>query len=121
MLYMNRLALLSVFLMILVLPFCTTSKKAAGNHKKEAPKISYAVDIAPIMQERCTPCHFPDGGKRKFLDTYAAVSANIDDILYRIELPADSTGFMPFKSKKEPLSDSLIQVIKLWKEQQMPD
>lgn len=92
--------------------------------KKDAPPVvvvSYAKDVAPILIDRCTPCHFPDGGKKKFLDTYTAVSTNIDDIIYRIELPADSSKFMPFKSKKPPLSDSLIQVFKLWKETGMAE
>jgi hypothetical protein len=68
------------------------------------------------MAERCTPCHFPDGGKKKFLDTHTAVRDNIEDILYRIQLPIDSSDFMPWKSKKPPLSDSLVQVIRVWKD-----
>jgi hypothetical protein len=117
---MQRLILITVLFTILLLPFCTTSKKAVGDNKMTEPKISYALDIAPILADRCAPCHFP-GGKKKFLDTYTAVSTQIDDILYRIQLPTDSSAFMPFKSKKPPLSDSLIQVIKLWKTQQMPN
>jgi hypothetical protein len=81
--------------------------------------VSYERDVAPIMIDRCTPCHFPDGGKKKFLDTYAAVSANIDDIISRVEMHPDSSKFMPFKSKKAPLNDSLVQVIKVWKESGM--
>ena len=84
------------------------------------PKVSYVTDIAPIIAERCSPCHFP-GGKKLFLDTYAAVSENFDDIIRRVELPVDAEGFMPFKSKKEPLSDSLIHVLKVWKSQKMPN
>jgi hypothetical protein len=55
-------------------------------------------------------CHFPDGGKRNFLDTYAAVKGNIDDNIVRAQLPPDSAEFMLWKSKKPPLSDSLIAV-----------
>lgn len=106
---------------LLILPFCTTTRKAAGDKKKTEPLLSYSADIAPILQDRCAPCHFPNGGKRKFLDTYAAVADNYDDILYRVQLPVDSSGFMPFKSKKAPLNDSLIQVLRLWKAQQMPN
>jgi len=102
----------------LFLQFCSSSRSTASSVKKnmEADIVSYESDIAPIMHARCTPCHFPDGGKKKFLDTYAAVSDNIDDIITRIELPADSARFMPFKSKKEPLNDSLVMVFKTWKE-----
>jgi len=117
---MKRITILSLFLAIVCLPFCTTSKKAAGDKKMTEPTVSYVTDVAPILQERCTPCHYP-GGKKKFLDTYAAVSENIDDIIHRVELPVDAEGFMPFKSKKEPLSDSLINVLKVWKSQKMPN
>ena len=44
---------------------------------------------------------------------------NIDDIIRRVKLPHDHPEFMPFKSKKEPLSDSLINVLVVWKEQGM--
>ena len=104
------------------LQFCSTAKSATGK-KDTGPVVAYTYskDVAPIMQARCTPCHFPDGGKKKFLDTHAAVSANIDDILRRVQLPMDSTAFMPFKSKKPALSDSLIQVLKVWKENGMAE
>lgn len=81
---------------------------------------SYTADVAPIIQDRCSPCHFPETGKKKFLDTYQAARDNIDSMLYRVQLPVDHPKFMPFKSKKEPLSDSLINVLKLWKEQNFP-
>lgn len=84
------------------------------------PAVTYAADVAPIIQDRCTPCHFPETGKKKFLDTYVAARDNIDSILYRVQLPKDHPKFMPFKSKKEPLSDSLINVLKLWKAQEFP-
>jgi hypothetical protein len=114
--YILVLLIISAFL---ILPFCTTAKKARG--EKAEARFSYVTDIAPVMQVHCSPCHFPDGGKQKFLDTYASVSMRIDDILYRVQLPTDSLRFMPFKSKKEPLNDSLIQVFKHWKSQQMPN
>jgi hypothetical protein len=82
--------------------------------------LSWQKDISPVMQIHCSPCHFPETGKKKFLDTYTATRDNIDSILYRVQLPPDNPKFMPFKSKKEPLSDSLIQIFKLWKVQGMP-
>ena len=109
-------ALISVF----ALPFCSTSKNASGK-KKEVVLMSYQTDISPILQVHCTPCHFPvAGGKKAPLDSYEAARTNIDAILYRVQLPATDMKFMPFMSKKEPLSDSLIQVIKLWKDQETP-
>ena len=102
-----------------ILQFCTTTKNAAGKNMKE-PAVTYVADIEPIIKERCTPCHFPESGKKKFLDTYAAARDNIDSILFRVQLPTTHPKFMPFKSKKEPLSDSLITVLKNWKAQDFP-
>ena len=113
---MKKLIVPALFITTMVLPFCTTTKNAAGKMQT----VSYKADVAPILQERCTPCHFPDGGKRRFLDTYLAVQNNFDSIIYRVELPPDHPDFMPFKSKKPPLSDSLINVLKTWREQDFP-
>ncbi len=110
------LALLSAF----ALPFCSTSKNASGK-KNKVMMLSYQTDISPIFQVHCAPCHFPvAGGNKKPLDNFEAVKANVDAILFRVQLPATDPKFMPFMSKKTPLSDSLIQVIKLWRDQQMP-
>lgn len=105
---------LFLFSAILILPYCTTVKKSAA--VTTVPSYTYVSDVAPIIQARCTPCHFPETGKKKFLDTHEAVSSTIDDILYRVQLPHDNPKFMPFKNKKEPLSDSLVMVLKVWKE-----
>ncbi len=107
---------LVLFLLLgcLALQFCATGKRSTAA-KMSKPVPGYAEDVAPVMKAHCSPCHFPDGGKKKFLDTYAAVRDNIDEIIYRVQLPRDSMRFMPFKGKKEPLSDSLIQVLREWK------
>jgi hypothetical protein len=111
---MKKQLLLFVFISAILLPYCTTTRKTMADQK--VPAYTYTKDIAPVMRERCTPCHFPDGGKKKFLDTYSATTANVDDILYRIQLPQDSARFMPWKLKKPALSDSLVQVFKTWRE-----
>jgi hypothetical protein len=112
---MRKLFIITLFFSFLILPFCTISKKAAST----STGISYERDIAPIISDRCTPCHFPDRGKKKFLDTYGAVRNNIDDIIARVQMDPSEEEFMPFKSKKEPLSDSLIQVLVSWKDSGM--
>ena len=115
---MKKLTLLGLILVsVCILPYCKTTKQAAGKPKS----VTYTADVAPILADRCTPCHFPESGKKKFLDTYAAVQTNIDDILMRVQLPKEDPKFMPFKSKKEPLSDSLIMVLKTWKETGMTE
>ncbi|MEZ5059411.1 MAG: hypothetical protein R2879_20450 [Saprospiraceae bacterium] len=108
---MRNLFILLFFAGIFFLANCSVSKKASSSSA-----ISYERDIAPIMLDRCTPCHYPDQGKKKFLDTYGAVKTNIDEIIARVKMDPSEKEFMPFKSKKEPLSDSLIQVFVTWKE-----
>ncbi|MCF7806918.1 MAG: hypothetical protein K9M49_01470 [Candidatus Marinimicrobia bacterium] len=83
--------------------------------------ISYAANLKPIMLESCTPCHFPEKGKKELLDTYDATARFIDDIIYRIQLPTDSTEFMPYKSKKMPLTVDQIQLFIDWRDAGMPD
>lgn len=73
----------------------------------------------PVMQASCTPCHFPPGGKKEALDSYEAVSKNIDAVIERIKLPQSDIKFMPFKLKKPALTDSAINVLVQWKEQGM--
>jgi hypothetical protein len=117
---MKKLLFLCLIFSAALFQFCTTTKTAAGSNKKVA-MLSWQTDIAPVMQVHCSPCHFPDkGGQKKPLNTYEATKDNIDEILLRVRLPHDNIKFMPFMSKKEPLSDSLIQVFQLWKDQMMP-
>ncbi len=114
--YLAFLLLLSITIV-----FCKTPRKtassASGNH---APMISYEKDISPIMVRSCTPCHFPEEGKKKLLNTYEATKGNIVDILNRIQLPVSDIKFMPFKSKKAPLTTAEIKLIKDWATQNMP-
>jgi hypothetical protein len=94
---------------------CGPSKKATT-----PATLSYEKDINGIMKTSCTPCHFPPDGKKEPLDSYDAVSKNIGEIIKRVKLPQSDMKFMPFKSKKPALSDSLINVLLQWKEQGMP-
>ena len=118
---MKKLSIVTILIAsVFLLPYCKTAKSAAGKDNK-IPAVTYTADVAPILADRCTPCHFPESGKKKFLDTYVAAKTNIDDIIMRVELPATDPKFMPFKSKKEPLSDSLIAVLRVWKETGMAE
>ena len=84
-------------------------------------ELSYQKDIAPIMTTSCTPCHLPPNGRKLPLENYDHVKQNIDSIIARVKLPKEADGFMPFKSKKPALNDSLIAVLVAWKEQNMPE
>lgn len=83
--------------------------------------VSYVRNIQPIMAESCTPCHYPERGKKELLDTYDATARFIDDIIFRVQLPADSSEFMPYKSKKMPLTLDQIQLLIDWRDAGMPD
>lgn len=92
------------------LQFCKSAKSTAAKE----PQITYTEHIAPIMEKACTPCHFPDKGKKKMLDTYEATKTTINDILNRVQLEESDKKFMPFKSKKDPLTTAEINLMKKW-------
>lgn len=98
----------------LTLSFCTTTKKAVSDDAM----YSYAEDIGPMIEHYCTPCHFPDGGKLKFLDTHKSIRKNIDDIIYRVSLPVGEDGFMP-AGGEVALTDDQIQLLKDWRDEGM--
>lgn len=95
---------------IIIFSNCHSSKKASA----AVPKLSYEANLKTLVMDNCAPCHVPSkGGNKKALDTYASLSANIDDVIHRIELNPTDRGFMPFKHPK--LSDETIGVFKKWK------
>lgn len=110
-----------IFMLLLLafsLQFCKTSQKAVT--KASIPTVTYTKDISPIMSRSCAPCHFPETGKLKWLNTYEATRDNVNEILHRVQLPADDEAFMPFKHKKPALSVGEIQLLKAWMAQRMP-
>lgn len=114
---MNKAVLIILSICLLaILQNCSSSKKV----NKTAIVISFDKDVMPILQSRCTPCHFPPEGRKQALNTYDAVKANINEIISRVKMPQEATAFMPFKSKKAPLSDSLINILQEWQKQNMP-
>ncbi len=105
------LTILACLVLVLGLQNCMSSRKASM--KKTAT--TYTADVMPIIQARCTPCHFPPGGNKLPLNTYAAVKENIGEILERVKLDPSNPHFMPFKQKNPALGDSLINVLVQWK------
>ena len=116
---LNKFYILLVLLLSISLQFCKSSKSTVSDSSKSEPLISFEQHISPIMALKCTPCHFPERGKKKLLHTYEATKENIDDILIRVQRPADDPKFMPFKSKKEPLTSTEIALFKKWLAQGM--
>ncbi len=115
-----------VFLLVftaLLMQFCKAPQHTTAVPLAQIPAdqvVSYEKNIMPIVVRSCSPCHFPEEGNKKMLNTYEAVRDNIADIVDRVQLPADEARFMPFKSKKEPLSKSEIGELKKWMAQGMP-
>jgi uncharacterized membrane protein len=108
---MKKLLLLVLIVSVAgVLTQCNSSKKATG---KAAQKVTYTADIQPIIAAKCTPCHFPDKGRAKALNTYDAVKNNADEIIRKIQLHPGDKGFMPMK--RDRLSDSTINLFQQWK------
>ncbi len=113
---------LTVLMVAMISQFCTSTKQPTQESAKiSGPVVSYATDIKPVMLQSCTPCHFPDQGKKKMLDTYESTKANIQDILTRVQLPEDEIKYMPFKSKKPALTSEEIMKIKRWVAQGFPN
>lgn len=118
----KSIGVLSVLMVAMTSQFCTTTKQPTQKSAKiRGPVVSYTKDIKPVMLQSCTPCHFPDQGKKKMLDTYESTKANIEDILTRVQLPEDEIKYMPFKNKKPALTSEEIIKIKRWVAQGFPN
>jgi hypothetical protein len=122
----NHLPAGYLFLIIfssLFFQFCKSSQatliEKTESIEEKSQLVSFESDLLPIMKRSCTPCHFPERGKVKMLNTYEATAESINYILYRVELPTDDEEYMPFKSKRQALSAEEIQLFKDWKSQGM--
>lgn len=91
--------------------------------------ITYAQHIAPLFQQRCAPCHIPDGGKKpkgKFnLSTYAGAleggengpaitPGSIEESPLVAMIEWKTEPFMPPQEKFKQLPQEEIDLIKQW-------
>jgi hypothetical protein len=91
----------------------TASAEPKGAY--DGPMVTYAANIAPIMERSCAPCHYPEKkGKKMPLDTYVTVKDNLAEVLERVQLPKDHLRFMPYEHKKQDLSAEEIEMLKNW-------
>lgn len=109
---MKKTLVLSSFIFVACIFYqCNPARKASAS----VPAITYTNNVHTLVMDNCSPCHIPEkGGKKKALDSYAAVKDNLPEIIKRIEMHPGEKGFMPFK--KDRLSDSTIAVFKAWQE-----
>ena len=68
---MKKSLILCFFCSLIFLQFCTSTKKIAPQAKADmaVANVTYEKDIQPIIVNRCTPCHFPEKGNKKFLNS----------------------------------------------------
>lgn len=93
--------------------FMACSKKASP--AKVRPT-SYTIDIAPLIQAKCTPCHIPSrGGKKGDFENYESAKRYAAQMLDRVMIAPGQRGFMPQKNEKLP--DTEIALIKKWIDQ----
>lgn len=115
--YLNKIiALGSVILFVAACSQKTAPASALSpDPKYDGPKVTYTKDIAPIMERSCAPCHYPKmDGNKEALDTYEAVKNELEDVVYRVQLPSDHFRHMPYRGKKPDLSAEEIQMLKNW-------
>ena len=94
---------------------CKTKEKATATAPAVTDlSITYTKDIKPLMDRSCTPCHYPETGKKKLYNTYAAVSEDIKVILNRVKLPIEDVKYMPYRGKRQGLSKEEIALIEKW-------
>ncbi|MDT3401933.1 hypothetical protein [Mucilaginibacter terrae] len=108
---MKKIYVLVLLACAVLLQYCATKKESA---KIKVPaKITYAANMQGVLQNSCSPCHFPPQGNKTPLNTYAAAVKNVDESIRRINLEPGQRGFMPARHPK--LADSVIQVFVKWK------
>ncbi|MBL0183084.1 MAG: cytochrome c [Chitinophagaceae bacterium] len=103
---------------LIIFVSCAKKTGPANSSAAEAPKpkaTSYTTDVLPLLQARCTPCHFPSkGGNKANFETYATVSKFGAAMLERVQKNPGERGFMPMRNPK--LSEAEIATIKKWVE-----
>ncbi len=92
---------------------CAMFKGAASEAAADAT-VSYARDLAPLMEKNCAPCHFPDKGKADMLNDYDKVRRHIRGILYRVQLDPSKADYMPYKQKKAGWTAEEIALFQTW-------
>jgi hypothetical protein len=107
---MRKVSFVTVFLAVIIF----------ACHRKTAPTSSiplttYSAHVKPIIDNSCTPCHVPSkGGKKTDFDSYDSTKKYISEMITRVQLKPDDPKFMPFRSKKPPLTAAEIETLKRW-------
>jgi len=118
----KSISLVVLLLIAFTFQFCKTKQTTVTLKKinKSEVLVSYIKDIRPIMVQKCTPCHFPERGKKELLHTFGKTQEYVMAIIKRVQLPTTHKKFMPFKSKKTPLTKAEIKLFTDWLNQNTP-
>jgi hypothetical protein len=74
---------------------------------------TYMVDVLPLIQLKCGPCHLRSrGGVKANFENYKTAKKNGVAMLERIQLPDGKKKYMPLKNPR--LSTEEIAVFKKW-------
>ena len=116
---MKRIFLISAAVAMFAACSPKVSSSNSNTSSSDKPTVDttamFASDIKPILEAKCTPCHFPaQGGNKAAFDNLAAASNHISDMLLRVQLKPDEKGYMPFRGKKEALTADEIAKLKAW-------
>ena len=102
-----------VLMLMIIAAFTACTKKASP--AKIIPT-TYTVDILPLIQSKCTPCHLPSkGGFKANFENYESAKKYGAEMLDRVMIAPGQRGFMPMKHDK--LADTEIALIKKWIDQ----
>lgn len=111
---MKKLLLCAAILAIITVACSKKVSSSSGTAAK--PTVTYALNIQPLIESKCAPCHLPTkGGRKTPFDSFEATRTYIDPIINRVQLASTEKGFMPFKN--EALSAEEIALLKKWKEE----
>lgn len=109
---MKNICTLIVCALVVTVISCAKKTTAVTDAKK--PSVTYALNIQPLIETKCAPCHLPaKGGRKTPFDTYETAMAYIDPMINRVQMASTEKGFMPFKN--EALSAEEIALLKKWK------
>jgi hypothetical protein len=76
-------------------------------------KTTYNVDVLPLIQLKCGPCHLRSkGGVKANFENYKTAKKNGAEMLERIQLPESKKKYMPTKNAR--LNAEEIAVFKKW-------
>ena len=99
----KNILLLTLFIILI---FAACSKKVVPT--------TYAVNVLPLIQMKCAPCHVPSkGGNKTNFENFVIAQKFGAEMVSRIERNPGEKGFMPFRQPAK-LTIEEIAIFKKW-------